>query len=422
MDTEPLPEAISYLSLFFPLFLVLLLFSALFSGFEVAFFSLNSHHLNQLKKKKRIYRHIFDTFLQHPHQLLASILIGNNFVNLLLIISVATITQNWKYFLPEWLLFLVDVTFGTIIILLFGEIFPKLIANSAKERFLLLTSWIIYGLFWLFYPLSYLFTLLTKMIRPRRVIQENLSKKELLQLVERAPEDIAPAEEKRLLRSLIQMETLQVRAIMTPRTEIVAVPEDMELQELLSFVQGHRFARYPVYGKDLDDIKGILFVKDLLKIIYQPSTSEPWQNKIRPPFFIPESSTLLSLLTHFKNKRVNIAIVVDEYGGCAGLVTLSDLLHNFFGITEPMLQQVNETTFLVDGQTTIVEFCRTMQLAEDYFEPYQGESETIAGLFLEVSGEIPKVGSKIKIKNFEFTVNQVNNFVIKKLLVKKLDT
>jgi len=419
VDSDPFPSVSPWFFLLSPFLLVL---SALFSGFEVAFFSLRKSQVDKIAKHYPFLSRIFTHFLKHPHQVLASILIGNNFVNLLLIVSVASLLEQWENVLPEWIRFVIDVTLGTGLILIFGEILPKLIANRSKEKFLLISLFPMVLLFWLLFPISYLFTLLTKVIRPKQLEQEKISRKELLQLVERAPEDIAPEEEKRLLRSLIQMETLQVRSIMTPRTEIVTIPESMELPELLRFIQEHRFARYPVYGKDLDDIKGILFVKDLLRFRYgnENLASDSWQKYIRKPYFVPESSSLLSLLTHFQSKRVNIAIVVDEYGGTAGLVTLSDLLQNFFGISGQTIQKINETTYLIDGHMPIIEFCRALRLPEDYFEPFQGESETMAGLFLESYGDIPGVGAKVTVKHFELTVNQMNGFTIQKMLVKRL--
>ena len=403
--------------------LLLLIFSALVSGAEVAFFSLNPNELEKLRKSKSKNSHLVLKLIEIPDRLLATILVANNFINIGIVILSAYITSSLFDFSQNPTLgFILQIIFITFLILFFGEILPKILANHISLKFAKFMARPLLFSEKLFRPLSAVLISFTTLIKKRFSFKKKqISMDELssaLDLAQHTTDD-----DKSILKGIVKFVNTTVREIMTSRVDIVGVEITTKFKPLIDLIVDSGYSRIPVYIKNFDNIKGILYIKDLLTHLHKPDTFN-WQSLIRPPYFVPENKKVDDLLKEFQTNKIHLAIVIDEYGGTSGIITLEDILEEIVGeITDetdeelPVFTQIDANNYLFEGKTPLTEFCKVFDLHEDFFDSVKGDADTIAGLILEVKGEIPRKNDKVRFKNFDFKVTLVDVRRIKKIQV-----
>lgn len=407
--------------------IILLFISGLISGSEIAFFNLSPTEKNKLQHSKSSNCRIALLLIEKPNFLLATILIANNFVNVAIIILSTYITSSFVEGINnEMLIILLQLVGITFMILLFGEIFPKIIAERKSLKFAQIMARPLNLMIYTFYPLSYLLVKSTKIVNKRLEAKHknNISMEELSHAIELASEELK--DEKEMLEGIVNSKNLEVKEIMTRRVDVFAIEYNSTFSEVIHKIVEAAYSRIPVYIENLDNIKGILYIKDVLPYIYLNNKDEfRWQKLIRPHYIVPESKKINELLKDFQMKKLHIAIVVDEYGGVSGLVTLEDILEEFVGeindesdLEEPSFEKISDNEYIFDAKISIVDFCKVFDVDYAEFQEIKGESDSLAGLILEIKGEIPDKNTTIKINNFEFTVNVADDRRIKKIKVK----
>ncbi len=415
----------SYLILNTLIFILLLIGSALVSGSEVAFFSLSNDDLEELEESSSLNGKKVVELIGSPKKLLSTILILNNLIN----IAIITLTTfvAWSIFgtnATGILIILIQTVGVTFAIVFFGEIVPKVYANKAKKEFSLIMAPSISFFSTILRPVS-IFLMAFSDVLEKRIEKKgySLSVNELNQALELTTED-APSEEKDILRGIVNFGTLTVKQVMKSRMDITAVDVEMDFHELMDRINKSGYSRIPVYEETIDNILGILYIKDLLPYI-EKEEDFAWKELIRKSFFVPENKKVDTLLKDFQQKRVHMAIVVDEYGGTSGLVTLEDLIEEIIGEINDefddrddiLFQEIDPSTFIFEGKVSLNDFCKKLELDTQIFDEVKGESESLGGLLLELNSKFPKNGTKIHFEDFEFTVLAVDSRKIKKVKV-----
>ena len=416
--------------------LFLLLFcSALISGTEVAFFSLSPTDIVKISEKSKQDNPIVK-LLQKPSKLLATILITNNFINILIVLIFASLGEVFlkdknlalkivDFTLPSSLVkFSIEVILVTFLILLFGEVLPKVYASRRALKFCNFMSKPLQLLTIALTPLSYPLINLTKIIEKKLGSKNsNFSIEILSKALELTSQGSTTKEEQKILEGIVTFGNTETVQIMKPRIDIFSLSEKETYQEVLTKILKHGYSRNPVYRGSIDNITGILYSKDLLG--YLDKKEFNWQKLLRKPFFVPENKKLDDLLGEFRERKNHLAIVVDEYGGTSGLVTLEDVIEEIVGEINDEFDnddfsysKIDENNYIFDGKVTIKDFCKVLEdTNEDKFEEYKGESETIAGFILELSGKFPKIGEKINFDIYTFTIEALDRKRIKQLKV-----
>ncbi len=418
-----LPFTISALSGLLVL-VVLLGLSAVISGSEVALFSLEPKEIELLKSNKRRSAQLILKLLSDPEQLLASILVGNNFINIAIVLLTANISDSLISFGDaKTFQFIFQTVLITFLLLLFGDIIPKIYAAHYPKSFALKLSPFIDILGKVTKPINYILIRSTafvnkRMNKHRRVLSiDEISK--ALKLANH--EDLSDDNE--ILEGIVKFGSKSVSEIMHSRLDMVVVDFDSNFNEVLEIIRTSGFSRMPVYSETLDQIKGILYIKDLLAHITK-GESFKWQTLIRLPFFVPETKKIDDLLEEFQKSKVHLAIVVDEFGGTSGLVTLEDILEEIVGdiadefdVEEKSFTKIGPNEFLFDGKTLLNDFYKIVDLEDDIFEDVKGDADTLAGLILELTGEFPVLNETVLCKNFTFEIEAVDRRRIKEIRV-----
>jgi len=403
--------------------LLLLLTSAMISGSEVAYFSLSAKDKQKLKKPGRTNQRVLDN-LNNPEKLLATILVTNNFVNVGIIILTAYVTNNLVSFVNAPVLeFIFQVVLITFFLLLFGEIIPKVYATHSALRFARMMALPLQTLEKVFRPINAILIQSTGFVnRKMQKHRKNISIDEISQALE-LTSDQELSEEKDILEGIVKFGNKNVSEIMKPRVDVVAIDIKTDFDEIINIINDSGYSRIPVYIESFDNVSGILYIKDILPH-YHKTKAFKWQTLIRPPFYVPDTKKISSLLEEFQKAKIHMAIVVDEYGGTSGIVTLEDILEEIVGdITdefdeeEKFFTRLNERTFLFDGKVLLGDFYRVTNTDDSLFNDVKGDADTLAGLILELKGEIPKINEEIKCKQFVFTIKQVDNRRIKEIQV-----
>ncbi|MEJ6753868.1 MAG: gliding motility-associated protein GldE [Flavobacteriales bacterium] len=416
------------LGVFALVILILVFLSALLSGSEVAIFGLsNSQKLNlsnetDNKNSKRILK-----LLESPKKLLATILIGNNLVNVAIVLVSSTIMSEVFPAEAQNVLtsFLIQVVSVTFIILLFGEVIPKVYANNYNVRFSKIMALPISILKIIFNPLSNLLISSTSIIDKKIDKKiELLNSEELKHALDLTKDSVENNEEKKILEGISKFGNTDVKQIMTPRTDVLAFRTDLDYKSLINGLKTVKFSRIPVYDETFDQIKGILYVKDLLPKMNESSEYE-WKQLLRDAKFVPENKKLDDLLKEFQEEKTHIAIVVDEYGGSSGIVSLEDVLEEIVGdITDEFDERdvtflkINEQNYIFDGKTPLIDFYKILNIDGKDFEKSKGESDTLAGFCIEQAGKILLKNERISYQNYNFTVEASDKRRIKKLKVR----
>lgn len=433
-DSIPPPEPNLWDISFYPfesihlvgiLALILMLFaSALISGSETAFFSLTPSDKNKINDSKKRNHQLINVLLALPEKLLATILVVNNFVNVGIVVLSTYLVHNLVDFSNSPVLgFILEVVIITFTILLFGEILPKIYASNFPLSFantmarpLSLSSKIVS-------PISFILISSTSFVNKKMArYNKNLSIDELSQALELTnEEDIS--EDKGILEGIVNFGSTDVDQIMTPRIDVVAIDITATYQMTINTVSQSGYSRIPVYNETFDNIEGILYVKDLLPHIDKKDDFN-WKNLLRPPYYVPENKKIDDLLSEFQHTKVHMAIVVDEYGGTSGVVTLEDILEEIVGDIsdefdgdDRLFSKVNDNTYLFDGKTQLNDFYRICDLNNNALDEVIGEADTLAGLLLEMKGDFPTKNEKLSHKKIDFYVEDLDKRRIKKIKV-----
>lgn len=428
MDPEPDSVFItsdSGLFLGFIAIFILLFFSALISAAEAALLSLSAQDMDRIAKTNPKRAAILSGLLQRPKKLLATILVTNSFVNMVVVILFFTVGGSLFSFIGHGgIKFITEIIVVTFFILLFGDVLPKVYANRNVVRFSIFIARPILILDILLSPISLPLRTLTIFLNHRLGKQQksNFSVDQLSQALELTSSEGTSHEEQKILEGIVSFGNTDTRQVMSPRIDIFALDIDKSYTEVTTEIIAKGFSRIPVYKDNIDQIEGVLFVKDLIPHIGKKEFD--WKSLIREPFFVPENKKLDNLLKDFQGMKNHLAIVVDEYGGTSGLVTLEDVIEEIVGdISDEFddddisYSQINDSTFLFEGKINLKDFYRIIDVDEDRFEESKGEAETLAGFLLEILGNFPKKGQKINFDKCRFTIESVDRKRIKQIKV-----
>jgi len=403
--------------------LILLAISGFISGSEVAYFSLTPGDVSLLENSRSRLSKLALNHLQVPDRLLATILITNNFVNVgIVVLSTFIINSVISFSGPVWIKFIIQVVSVTSLILFCSEIFPKIYAERFSIQFARLTAPGLKFFSAIFWPISTFLIYSTSIVNKRLAKHSgNLSIDDLSDALELTESDLT--QEKNILKGIVKFSNIDVCDIMHSRVDTVAVEIKTKFSELLMLINESGYSRIPVYEETFDQIKGILYVKDLMPYLSKPASFK-WQPLIRASYFVPESKKINDLLKEFQTNRIHMAIVVDEYGGTSGIVTLEDILEEIVGeITdesddEPLpYEKIDNHNFIFEGKILLNDFYKILGIDDTFFDAVKGEADTLAGLILELRGEIPAKDDKLAYKNLGFVIISVDKRRIKKIKV-----
>jgi len=401
---------------------ILLVCSAFISGAEVAFFSLSPSEIEDIEKDKKHLEVI--GLLQKPNLLLATILIANNFINIAIVILSAYVTSIAITF-PEnsSLEFIFQIVIVTSLLVLFGEITPKIYANNNAKKFSLMMVMPLKLLQHLFSPLSYLLVSTTNFIdkrlaqKQKEVSLEDISK--ALDLTEKESKE----QERRILRSIVEFGNTDVKEVMKSRVDVLAIEQHTVFTEVIKKIVSSGFSRIPVFKEQFDNVLGILYIKDLIPFLNKGDEFE-WIKLCRPAYYVPETKMINDLLKEFQLKKNHIAIVVDEYGGTSGIVTLEDVLEEIVGeindefdADDNIYSKLDDHNYIFEGKISLIDFLKIVKGEVDYFDDIKGESDSLAGLVLEVEGKILTIGEVCNIQPYTMLVESADNRRIKRLKV-----
>lgn len=401
---------------------LLLVISGLISASEVAFFSLTPADINQIEESDNAKDKLIAQSLQQPENLLATILIGNNFVNVAIILLLTLFTNSLLNFENAQLLgFIFQIVVITFLLLLFGEIVPKIYASSNGQKISRFTVSFLHFLGVLFKPMVKLLVNSTSFVNNKlaKHNRTNISMDELSQALELTTNN--KDEDKEILEGIIKFGNIQVVDIMTSRVDMVDVDIKTNFKQLIKLIIDCGYSRIPVYSGTRDNIKGVLYSKDLLPHLDKPENFR-WQSLMRQPYYVPETKKIDDLLNEFQKNRVHLAIVVDEYGGTSGLVTLEDIVEEIVGDIsdeydedEKMFTKIDNHTFVFEAKIQLNDFFKIEEIEAEDFSKISDEVETLAGLVLEIKGEIPTKNERIVYDKYIFEIMAVDNRRIKKI-------
>ena len=404
--------------------IILLFCSAMVSASEVALFSLNQTDLDELNKTNSSKSGVINQLLSKPKKLLATILVANNFINIGIVILFSfSLNSIFSAIESTVIKFIVEVILVTFLILLFGEVLPKVYASRNNVKFACFIA----------YPISILYKILSPVSIPLRsltnFIQEKLGKQktnfsvdQLSQALELTSTEDTSQEEQKLLEGIVSFGNTDTKQVMSPRIDLFALDIEETFAEIFPKIVEKGYSRIPVYRDNIDHIEGVLFIKDLIPHINKKEFD--WKTLLREPFFVPENKKLDDLLKDFQGMKSHLAIVVDEYGGTSGIVSLEDVIEEIVGdISDEFddeninFSQIDDKNYLFEGKINLKDFYRIIDVDEDLFEIRKGEAETLAGFILEILGNFPKKGQKIHFENCLFTIEVVDKKRVKQIKV-----
>ena len=408
------------------LIIVLLICSALISGSEVAFFSLSKTDLKKISSSDARSLKLIALLRANPRRLLATLLVSNNFINISIVLLLASFGQLFDFnSLPNWLNFVLEVGFITALILLFGEILPKVYANRKPISFSKKMAFPVQILDkYLFFFITIPMSKMTKFIQDKLVFKKpNLSVDKLSDAFNLTDKSETSSEEKKIFKGIISFGGIEVKQVMKPRIDVFSVSKTMSYTDLIKQVRENRYSRIPVFDETIDNVTGVIYLKDLFPYLDQKNFD--WTTLIREPYFIPENKKLDDLLKEFQKLKNHMAIVVDEYGGNSGIITLNDIVEEIVGEINDEFNQddivynkIDNNTFVFEGKVNLTDLYRILKIKDNkIFEKIKGDSETLGGFLLEQIGFFPKKNFKLKLKGIEFKIVEVNRKRIKSIMV-----
>ncbi|MEC8031089.1 MAG: gliding motility-associated protein GldE [Bacteroidota bacterium] len=436
MDPSPSSFLLSYSQIFQPIdfelglsifcVLILVVLSALLSGSEVAMFSISNKQRFDLEDQNRNANKRVLTLLKEPKKLLATILIANNFINVSIVMASNFVFNNLiiEGSISDTMNFIIQVIVITFLILLFGEVIPKVYANNYNLKFSKFMAIPLQLLKKLFYPISQILVNSTNLIDKRiEKRKESIQANELEHALNLTVDSVDNEDEKKILEGIVKFGNTDVKQIMTPRTDVISFEITTPFNELMSELKEIKYSRIPVFEDSFDKIKGILYAKDLLGKMNEKKNFK-WPNLLREPKFVPENKKLDDLLKEFQEEKTHIAIVVDEYGGSSGIVSLEDVLEEIVGeITDEFdeedvnYKKLDELNYIFDGKTTLIDIYKLLDIDGEIFEKEKGESDTIAGFCIEQAGKILLKNEKISFDRYTITVEAADKRRIKKVKI-----
>jgi len=412
--------------------MVLLIFSGLISGSEIAFFSLTPAQREEIFENKNKKSSTVIHLLQNPKSLLAGILISNNFINIaIILLSTFFIKATFNFSGNEIVGVIFQIGLVTSLLLLFGEILPKIYAKQKAMMFVELMANPLRSILKLFKPLIFLLNKSTSLIDARLAKHKPLvSMEDLSDAVDLAGElenMEVDEEDQKILKGIATFGETDVKEIMKARVDVFAIEMETPFSEVLQNVRDWGYSRIPVYEDSLDNVVGILYIKDLLDNLDDEGFD--WNKKLRPAVFVPEGKKINDLLQEFRAKKIHIAIVADEYGGTSGIVTFEDIIEEIVGEISDEFDKdkedlqyikIDDTTWEFEAKISVLDFCKVVEVDNDIFDELKGESESLAGLVLEVKSDFPKKNEKIVILDFEFQIIEMDKRRINKIRIRKL--
>lgn len=419
--------------------LVLISCSALFSSSEIAYFSLTRAEVEELNESDDAADKRVAALLERPRYLLSTLLVANNMVNIGVVVTSYFVTRgifDWLqlgehievlgFLIPRYgIEFVWNVVVVTFILVLFGEATPKIFATHNKLKIARGMSRALTVLNRLFSPLNFILVGSTRTLEKRlKRYNTEIDIEEINKAIEITVEGKESKQDAKLLKGIVFFGNIVVKQIMRPRREVSAIDSELNFHELMEFIREMGYSRYPVYKENIDTVIGVLNIKDLLAHTGEPANFE-WQKLVREPFFVPESKKIDDLLREIQENRKHLAVVVDEFGGTSGIITLEDIIEEVVGdikdefdeATDGEFRKLDDRNFLFEGKIQLMDACRYMDVPTDTFEEIRGEAETIGGLVLELAHRIPRNGESVKFENYKFTVISVQNNRIEKLKV-----
>ncbi len=412
--------------------LVLLVFSAMVSGSEVALFSLNPTDLDKIKDAEDKGSANISIILNQPKYLLATILIVNNTVNIaIIILSTLTLQQQFNFSaLPYWLDFAIQVIGITFLILLFGEIVPKVYATKNALKISLIMALPLKILIKVFKPISFLLIYSTNFFDKNiKRKTHDISVEELSHAIDLTNDINSNQQEHQILKGIVKFGETSVKEVMTARVNVVSVEKETPFNEIIKIILDSGHSRIPVYDDSFDKILGILYIKDIIPFINKDDNFD-WLPLLRAPFYIPENKKLDDLLKEFQERKIHLAVIVDEYGGTSGIITLEDIIEEIVGEisdefdTEDIVySKLDDSTYIFDGSTTINDLNKIIILEDNtIFTEMKKEAETLAGLIIEISGKIPQKNEKVSFHQFSFIIEASDKRRVKrvKLIINKV--
>lgn len=389
---------------------LLLWVSGFASGSEIAFFSLSPNDISEIEEERTSADQSIKMLREESERTLATILIANNFVNVTIIMLCNYIFASLVHFNVAWLEFLSITVILTFLLLLFGEIMPKVYSRQDPLRFCRQVAGGLLFMRRLFWPFASI--LLRSGILAEKVVQKDnhvLSVDDLEQALELTDKNEIK-EEQQMLQGIIRFGDETAKEVMTSRQDIVDLDMKCSYSDVLKCIVENNYSRIPVYQDNTDNIRGILYIKDLLPHLSKPANFR-WQSLIRPPYFVPETKKIDDLLREFQNNKVHIAIVVDEFGGTSGLITLEDILEEIVGEIndefdeeEKIYSKLNYNTYVFEGKTLLSDFCKILNIDDEEFKDIEGDADSLAGLLLELKGDFPSIHEKFDYKNYTFEI------------------
>ena len=402
------------------LLVILLIFSGFISGSEVALFSLSKSEIESKSDLKSF--KIITNLLEKPNKLLATILVANNLINIGIVILFTKLGEVLFSAIGSPLIkFFLEIVVATFLILLFGEILPKIYASRNNISFSRIIAYPLRILDIIFSPISLPMQKFSNYIKNKLAIQNsNISIDQISHALDLTrPEDTTKQEQK-ILKGIVNFGNIDTKEIMRPRIDIFALDSKLKSEEILKSITATNYSRIPVFDENLDKIIGVLHIKDLLPFLDKKEFQ--WKKLLRKPLFIPENKKLDDLMLEFQEKKVHLAIVVDEYGGTSGLVSLEDVIEEIVGdISDEfdddnlLYSKIDDQNFIFDGKTSLHDLCRIIKEDKNIFDQYKGDAETIAGFILEISKSFPKKNSKINFMKFIFTIESIDKKRIKQI-------
>ena len=402
--------------------LVLLICSALISGSEVAYFSLSPSHLGEIEGNDERKLNVLQNLLERPKRLLATILIANNFINVAIVILSTYLSDLLiDQALSEMTQFIIQVVVVTFLLLLLGEVIPKVYANKnplSLARFMAQPLYYIRGVLT---PLSSILVNSTNFIDKRiKKKGHNISVDELSQALELTSDENGKDEEQKILEGIVKFGNTDVKQVMTSRVDVVSLEENMKFSEVIETILAAGFSRIPVHKESFDHILGVLYIKDVLPHLSKEEFD--WIKIIRKPFFVPENKKIDDLLKEFQSKKTHLAIVVDEYGGSSGIISLEDILEEIVGeISDEfddedlVYSKLDDYNYVFEGKTPLNDMYRVLEIDGDEFDAEKGESETMAGFVLELFGKIPKKNEKLRFNDYHITIEAADKRRVKRI-------
>ena len=402
------------------LLVILLIFSGFISGSEVALFSLSKSEIESKSDLKSF--KIIINLLEKPNKLLATILVANNLINIGIVILFTKLGEVLFSAIGSPLIkFFLEIVVATFLILLFGEILPKIYASRNNISFSRIIAYPLRILDIIFSPISLPMRKFSNYIKNKLAIQNsNISIDQISHALDLTrPEDTTKQEQK-ILKGIVNFGNIDTKEIMRPRIDIFALDSKLKSEQILKSITATNYSRIPVFDENLDKIIGVLHIKDLLPFLDKKEFQ--WKKLLRKPLFIPENKKLDDLMLEFQEKKVHLAIVVDEYGGTSGLVSLEDVIEEIVGdISDEfdddnlLYSKIDDQNFIFDGKTSLHDLCRIIKEDKNIFDQYKGDAETIAGFILEISKSFPKKNSKINFMKFIFTIESIDKKRIKQI-------